>query len=208
MKKKMRWISIGLAAILVAVLTLTFMPVGVSVTGWGRLSLQSSVALAQTANISNVPSSRAFGVVETSSIHSTGLAYFVVTNNSGAPVNITILGTDMTGGITWTLSNTASPGSNIVGFKAGKPSSSLIIGFASDTSLPIIGFANDTSLHYVGVVGEGYTIIVKKDSPYNNLVAGMPDGATQKWGLRMYAPTEFSDSAEKTGTITLTATLS
>ena len=58
-----------------------------------------------------------------------------------------------------------------------------------------------------GLEGGDYTIVVKKDSPYNLLVSGLPDTGAQKWGLRLYAPTEFSDGVQKSTTVTLTATL-
>jgi hypothetical protein len=70
-------------------------------------------------NISNTPSSYNGGPVAPNSTVSTGLGYFNVTNNSGSAVNITIGGTDVTGGITWTLSDTATPGPTTFGLKAG-----------------------------------------------------------------------------------------
>lgn len=128
-------------------------------------------------DIINAPSSYDYGVVATSAIQSTGLDYFAVTNNSGFSVNITIGGTDMTGGISWTLSDDGNPGADIVGFKAG-------------------------------LDGGDYTIVVRKNAPYNTLVAGLGDGLSQKWGLRIYVPTSFSDGVEKSGTVTLTAVAS
>ena len=58
-----------------------------------------------------------------------------------------------------------------------------------------------------GLSGGDYTIIVKKNAAYNNLVAGLADEATQDFGLKLYAPTVFSDGVEKETTVTLTATL-
>lgn len=49
----------------------------------------------------------------------TGLTHFKVTNNSGFAVNITIGGTDMIGGVTWTLSDTATPETDVYGLMAG-----------------------------------------------------------------------------------------
>jgi hypothetical protein len=72
-----------------------------------------------SASISNTPTSYNFGAVNADSTISTGLTYFCVTNNSGDDVNITISGTDIVGGTTWTLSDTATPGSDIIGLKAG-----------------------------------------------------------------------------------------
>jgi len=98
-----------------------------------------------------------------------------VTNGSGFAINITIGGIDMTGGITWTLADDGSPGTNIYGLKAG-------------------------------LEGGSYDIIVKKNTPYSALVSGLADSVTQRWGLKLYVPTTFSDGIQKTGTITLTAT--
>jgi len=83
----------------------------------------------------------------------------------------------MTGGVTWTLSDTATPASNVYGLKAG-------------------------------LDGGSYNIIVKKNSPFNDLVTSLADSGTQDWGLQLLAPTAFSDGALKTGTVTLTASAS
>jgi len=70
-------------------------------------------------DISNTPTSYPFGTVAESSTTSTGLTHFTVTNNSAFNVNISISAGNMTGGVTWTLSDTATPGTNIYGLKAG-----------------------------------------------------------------------------------------
>jgi len=68
----------------------------------------------------STPSSYDFGLVAEGSITDTDLAYFTVTNNSASAVNITIIGTDMTGGVTsWTLSDIAAQGADTYGLKAG-----------------------------------------------------------------------------------------
>lgn len=72
-----------------------------------------------TADISNTPNNYAFGIVSEGSTSATGLTHFEVTNNSGFVVNITVGGTDMTGGATWTLSDNATPGTDMYGLKAG-----------------------------------------------------------------------------------------
>lgn len=71
-------------------------------------------------DISNTPSSYDFATVAEGSTTETGLTYFTVTNNSAYAVNITITGTDMTGGVSWVLSDTATPGTNVYGLKAGR----------------------------------------------------------------------------------------
>ena len=57
-----------------------------------------------------------------------------------------------------------------------------------------------------GLSGGDYTIIVKKNSPYNDLVTGLADSGTQDWGLKLWTPTAYTDGATKTGTVTITAT--
>lgn len=130
-----------------------------------------------TPDISNAPDNYNFGSVSQGDTPATGLTNFTVTNNSSAAIDITISGTDMTGGEPWILDDDGNAGENIYGLKAGLE-------------------AGD------------YTIVVKKNSPYNPLVSGLAaSGGTQKWGLKLYVPASFSDEVEKTGTVTLTATV-
>jgi len=135
-----------------------------------------TLGLPFSPDISNSPSTYEFGVVTEDSTPATGLTHFTVTNNSGGTVTITISATDFTGGNGWTLSDTATPGTDTVGLKAG-------------------------------LEGGDYTIIVKKTPAYNVLVSDLADGATQKWGLKLYAATSHSDGVQKSTTVTLTAML-
>lgn len=128
-------------------------------------------------DITNTPSSHDFGNVSTSSTHNTTINKFTVTNNSGGAIDITISAGNMTGGIQWTLSDTATPGANTYGLKAG--------------------LDDDDDL---------FDVIVKKSESYNTLVSGLADEGTADWGLQLLAPTVFADGVEKTGTVTLTAT--
>ncbi len=125
-------------------------------------------------SISNTPSSYNFGEVNPNNTISTPLDYFTVTNNSASAVKITISGTDITGGTTWTLSDTGTAGSTTFGLKAGLSSS--------------------------------YDIVVKRNAPYNILRSNLASSGTQTWGLQLIAPTSYTDSVLKTGTVTLTAT--
>lgn len=129
-----------------------------------------------TEDISNTPGTYDFENVAESSTTSTDINEFRVTNNSGGAIDITVSGTAMTGGTQWTLSDTATPGENIYGLKAG---------------------LDDDD--------DNFDVIVKNTSP-NTLVTGLADTATQDWGLQLLAPTLFSDGVEKSGTVTLTAT--
>jgi hypothetical protein len=141
----------------------------------------NEVAGGCTEDITNTPSAwsvNSGSPVETSSEYTTGLTHFTVTNNSGGAVDITISGTDMAGG-----------------------------GYTwtlSDTAT-----AGDMTFGLkAGLSGGDYTIIVKKNSPFNALVSGLADEGTQDWGLKLYTPTLYDDGYTKTGTVTITATCS
>lgn len=129
-----------------------------------------------TVSITNSPSTYGYGTVESSSSYATGLTYFTLTNTGGCSIDVTINGTDMTGGTTWTLSDTATAGSNIIGVKAG-------------------------------LEGGSYNIIVKKNTPFNDLKTGLAASGTQKWGMTLWTPTNSpTDGNLRTGYITLTGT--
>lgn len=59
------------------------------------------------------------GTMALNSTIESGLDAFSVTNNGNCPIDATIQGTDMVGGTAWTLSDTASPGADTYGMKAG-----------------------------------------------------------------------------------------
>lgn len=71
----------------------------------------------------------------------------------------------------------------------------------SDTATPDA----DTAGLKAGLEGGDYTIIIKKTPAYNTLVSGLANEATQKWGLKLYTPTSYSDGVQKSTTVTLTA---
>jgi subtilisin family serine protease len=145
--------------------------------GWGLIDALAAVeSIPSTINFSNSPSNHDFGILSENSSYQTGFTYFTVTNTGASPIDITIAGSDMTGGVTWSLSNTAAPAANTYGLKAG--------------------LEGDGS----------YTIIVKKNSPHNTLVSNLPSMGTQRWGFELLSPTSFSDVVQKSGTVTLTAT--
>jgi hypothetical protein len=132
---------------------------------------------AGAADIANAPTSYGFGTVHEGVPADTGLSYFTITNNSAFAINITLGGTDMTGGAaTWTLSDDGSSGTNIFGL-------------------------------YAGLEGGSFNIVVKKNAPYNTLKTGLAgSGGTQKWGLKLITPSTFTDGGQKSGTVTITAT--
>jgi len=94
-------------------------------------------------NISNDPGSYAFGTLDASSSCQTSLDYFTLTNNSGYDVRITIRGSDMTGGsVNWTLSDTATPGEDTYGLRAGLKGGSFNI-TVTKTDTTLIGNLTD-----------------------------------------------------------------
>jgi hypothetical protein len=150
-----------------------------------------TIAIAPPAaapDISNLPTSKNFGtVIENANYWSNGSAptfplddgecYFTVTNNSSGSVNISIKATNFGGGVGWNLTS-GSPGQNTVRMKAGKS------GDALETNMVTLTTSNQSFISGLGV------------SP-NNI---------KKWEIKLETGT-FTDSAPKTSTITLTATL-
>ena len=82
-------------------------------------STSSYLEVGFAASISNTPSSHDFLVVQPSSVYSTGINNFMLTNNSSFAVDVSISGGNMTGGTQWTLSDTATPSGNVFGLRAG-----------------------------------------------------------------------------------------
>jgi len=142
-------------------------------------------------DISNLPTSKDFGTVSTSTDYwayggTTAPSfpliddecYFTVTNNSSSAVNIDIRATNFSGGIAsggWDLGSTA--GADTVVLKAGKS----------------------------GDIVEG-DMFVLTISDQTNFISGLAASASKKWELKMETPISFSNGDEKTATITLTAT--
>ena len=208
MRKKIKWVSIPVGLAVIVAIILTMLPVGVSITGEGVLSIGLSRTYANpAASITVSPISYDFGIVGANSTFQTGLTYFTLTNDGDVGVNITIQGTDMTGGVGWTLSDTATPGTDIVGLKSGTKAPYSTIGFSGGDQETSVGFAGGDEQDLVGFVGQGdYSVVIKKTATFNTIIYKMPPGSSIKWGFAMYVPTEFTDGVEKTGTITLTAT--
>ncbi len=151
----------------------------ISIGSWAISLYGEGETAGCTEDITNSPSSwsvNSGSPVDANSNYSTGLTFFTVTNNSGGAVDIAISGTDMTGG----------------GYTWA----------LSDTATP----GDMTYGLYAGLSGGDYTTIVKKNSPFNNLVTGLADSGTQDWGLKIYTPTVYSDGNAKSGTVTVTAT--
>jgi len=66
------------------------------------------------------------GVVESSTLE-TGLTAFSILNDGTVAVDVTVSGTDLIGGTTWTLSDTATAGVNTYGLKVGLGSYNIIV---------------------------------------------------------------------------------
>ena len=87
-------------------------------SGWDYSDTEQSFLA--TLSVSVSPSSYGWGIVGASETPVTGLTYFTLTNNSSVAIDAVIHGHDMTGsGVTWTLSDTATPGDGICGYLAG-----------------------------------------------------------------------------------------
>jgi hypothetical protein len=99
-------------------------------------------------DILNSPSSYDFGTLDTSLSYQTGLN-FTVQNNSGFDVKITIRGSDMTGGITWALSDT--PGPDTYGLRAGLDGVSYNITVMNTDNIILIGNLTDNSSQQWGL---------------------------------------------------------
>jgi hypothetical protein len=138
-----------------------------------------------TEDIVNIPPSKDFGSVsENNSYWSNGSAptfplddgecYFMVTNNSDCPLDISIKATDFSGGVGWTLTGGA-PGVNSVRMKAGRS------GDVAESSMVSLNTGDQPFISNLGASG------------------------SQMWEIKLETGT-FTDSIEKTSTITLTAT--
>ena len=135
------------------------------------------------ADITNAPSSKAFGVVAESTTYWSngseptwvlvdGDAYFTITNN-GDPCSITVVATNFTGGVGWALTS-GTPGENTVRLTAFKE--------------------GDGS-------GDGKILTTSPHAFIAGLVTNID------WELKMETPSSHTDGAEKTTIVTLAATL-
>lgn len=142
-----------------------------------------------TADISNTPNTKSFGLVRVNSSYwSSGIAnptwpltdgecYFTLTNRSSIAVNVAVRATNFTGGVGWILVS-GTPGVNQVRMRAGKS-----------------GDVNESNM----------VILTTTDQSFISSLA-----ATQSklWELKLETGTSFGDMVLKTSTITLTATAS
>lgn len=125
----------------------------------------------------NSPTTYDFGALSPGTTDETGLAYFTTQNYGNSAINIMISGSDMTG--------------------AG------VDWTLADDGNPGV----DTHALKAGLNGGAYNTIVRKTSPYNDLVVGLGAASSQDWGLKLWSPTSLSDNNTKEGAVTLTAYL-
>ena len=150
----------------------------VTSVGSEEQSQVDSLGSGGAVSISVTPVSYDFGDIVASSIRSTGLTYFTITNDGSVTVDITIGGTDMYGGdprVTWDLSDTGTAGDAIMGLKAG-------------------------------LSGGSYNINVKESEDYNTLKSDLAVDGTQQFGLQLLCPTLNPGGESMQGSIILVAT--
>ena len=118
-----------------------------------------------------------FGVVAESSTPSSTTSYFTITNTSTVQTDQTIGVTTTTwsGGIPWDHAEDAVPGPDLAGLKANRG----------------------------GTWGTG-DIIVKNASP-NYIYENCPASTGYSFGLKLWAPTSFSDGVQKQIVVRITA---
>lgn len=164
-----------LRALVALTLALVSLPVGsILAATTADVSVTATPAF---VSISVSPDNYGYGVVSASATPSTTTSYFTITNSSTVVTDNTIAVTTATwaGGVTWTHSDTATPGSDTVGLSSNKG----------------------------GTWGVG-DVIVKYNSP--NILAD-DQAATTNWsfGLKLYAPTAFTDGVQKSVTVRVSA---
>lgn len=131
-------------------------------------------------SISVAPTPYDFTTVAASSTPSTAENHFTVTNGSTVAIDVTIFVTgDWTGGVGWDHSDTATAGADTAGLAANQD----------------------------GTWGTGDVIVKKTEGAgHSKIVTAQAAGVDFNFGLKLYAPTSFSDGAEKSVTVRLSAT--
>ena len=143
----------------------------------GKIFVRLEVVVGEPA-ITVSPVSYSFGVVAESSTPSTTTTYFTIANTSTMQTDQTIGVTTATwgGGVTWAHSDTATPGTNTAGLKANKG----------------------------GIWGTG-DVIVKYSAPWNYIAENQLANTNYSFGLKLIAPTAFTDGVQKQIIVRITA---
>ncbi len=123
------------------------------------------------------PTTYDFGTVNPSATPYTTTSYFTIDNTSTMQTDQTIAVTSATwaGGVTWTHSDTATPGANTAGLLANKG----------------------------GTWGVS-DVIVKFNSP-NYIAENQAANTDYSFGLKLLAPTSFTDGVQKSNTVRVSA---
>lgn len=121
-----------------------------------------------------------FGVVAASSTTNSSTTHFGITNTSSVETDMTISVTTSTwsGGVTWTHSDTATPGADTAGLQSQRGGT-----WGSDV------------------------VIVKNTSP-NYIYENCPATTDFDYGISLLAPTSYTDAVEKSITLRITAAAS
>ena len=150
---------------------------------WAISAASFAPAVDFTANISNDPSSKAWGVIETSSTYyakgsapsnpiADGECTYTLTN-SGDTAKINVKSGNATGGVGWTLTGSA-PGENQ--FRV--------------------------TTYYSGQNPASGVVLTTSDQQF---IASLAASATKKWDMKLETGSSFTDGIQKSWTITLTA---
>lgn len=164
--------------LLMAILLSMVLIMGTSVPALAATSADISVTATPTfIAISCDQSSYDFGTVIASTDESTATNWATIDNTSSVQTDQTISVTSATwsGGVTWTHSDTATAGADTAGLKANK------------------GGTWDTG-----------DIIIKNASP-NYIAEDQAANTDYKFGIKLVAPTSFTDGTEKSITIRISA---
>jgi len=131
-------------------------------------------------SIDVAPTPYDFLTVAASATPSTAEDHFTVTNGSTVAIDVTIYVTgDWTGGVGWTHSDTATAGADTAGLTANQD----------------------------GTWGTGDVIVKKTEGAgHNEIVTAQAASTDFDFGLKLYAPTSFSDGVEKSVVVRLSAT--
>lgn len=141
-------------------------------------AVEWNVDYSAAPNITIDPTFYDFGTVVESTEPYTSTTYFLIDNTSGIQTDQTISVTTSTwsGGVTWTHSDMGTAGTNQAGLLANKG----------------------------GTWGAG-DVIVKYNTPLNYIAENQPANTDYQFGLKLIAPTAFTDGVEKAITVRVTA---
>jgi hypothetical protein len=164
---------------IVAVLTLLSCFLGIPTTIFASTTADVTVnATPNFVGISVDIGTYPFGAVSVSTNTSTTTSYFTIANTSSVTTNqaISVTGATWTGGSAWTHSNTGVPGADTVALFANKG----------------------------GTWGTGDIIVTTTGA--NNIATSQAANTNYSFGLRLSAPTSFTDGVIKSNTVRITAT--